>query len=164
MPRLACTLVLVLMMFAGSAVAQNDEAYVGYRQTLMEGIGSDMAAINDILKYDLPLTRAIQGHARSMAALAELVPAAFQHRTSGGASDAKPSVWDDKMSFERASNELIAAARKLLEVADLGEPTAIGNQVQAVGKTCGDCHESFRKPEAESFKRSGLPGDTPEND
>ena len=45
MRRQACTLVVVLMMFAGSAVAQNDEAYIGYRQTLMEGIGSDMAVV-----------------------------------------------------------------------------------------------------------------------
>lgn len=164
MRRLRCTLVLVLTMFAGSAVAQDDEAYIGYRQTLMEGIGSDMAAINDILKYELPLTRSIQGHARSMAALAELVAAAFQHRTEGGASDAKTSVWDDKMSFERASNELIAAVRKLVEVAELGDRPAIGNQVQAVGKTCGGCHESFRKPEAESFKRSESPGDAAEDD
>jgi cytochrome c556 len=89
-----------------------------------------------------------------MAVLAELVPAAFQHRTSAGPTDAKAAVWDDKISFERASNEFLAATRKLVDVANADDRVAIANQVKAVGKTCGGCHESFRKPEVESYKRS----------
>ena len=147
---LACA--LVVSLGAGDASAQSDEAFVGYRQTLMEGIGSDMGAIGDILKYGLPLTGSIEGHARSMASLAALVPAAFQHKVIEGRTDAKGEIWTDAAAFEKACADFAAASRKLAEVAAGGDAGAIGGQLQAVGKTCGGCHKQFRKPKEESFK------------
>ena len=48
---------------------------------------------------------------------------------------------------------------KLAEVAKSGDPAAIGPQLKATGKSCGGCHESFRKPKEESFKRNASSDD-----
>ena len=147
---LACAVAVPLV--ASDASAQSEEAYIGYRQTLMGGIGSEMGAMSDILKYGLPLTASLQGHARAMAALADLVPAAFQHKVTEGRTDAKAAIWADAPAFEKAGADFVAATAKLVEVAGGGDTGAIGAQLQAVGKTCGGCHKQFRKPKEESFK------------
>ncbi|TFH19849.1 MAG: cytochrome c [Myxococcales bacterium] len=148
---LACALAAVPLV-ASEALAQSDDAYIGYRQTLMEGIGSQMGAISDILKYGLPLTASIQGHARAMAALAELVPAGFEHKVTEGRTDAKAAIWADAPAFEKAGADFVAATTKLVEIAGAADAGAIGAQLEAVGKTCGGCHKQFRKPKEESFK------------
>lgn len=150
---LIVTIALSLSVLATDVAAQDDEAYIGYRQMLMEGIGKDMGAISDILKYGLPLTGSIAGHARSMAALAEIVAPAFGHRVSEGRTDAKPSIWEDAAGFATATTNFVEATKQLVEVAGSGDAAAIGVQLKAVGKACGGCHEDFRKPKEESFKR-----------
>ena len=42
---------------------------------------------------------------------------------------------------------------KLVEATKAGDPTALVAQLKATGKACGSCHDSFRKPKEESFKR-----------
>ena len=164
MPRIALLPVAVLTAIAPLALtfvlatpvaapAQDDSAYLGYRHELMEGIGSDMGAISDILKYGLPLTGSIEGHARSMAALAKIVPAAFERKITEGPTDAKAEIWSDPDGFAKASAAFAASTQKLAEVAATKDAKAIGAQVQAVGKTCGGCHKQFRKPKEESYKR-----------
>ena len=45
------------------------------------------------------------------------------------------------------------AARALEEAAEGGDMAAIGAGTKALGKTCGGCHRTFRKPKEESYKR-----------
>ena len=141
---------------ADSRAGEDDAAgTVRYRQTLMEGIGSDMGAISAILKYELALNGSIEGHARSMAALAEIVPAAFKEKVVDGPTDSKPDIWSDAAGFQKACDDFISATARLVEVSAGGDAGAIGSQLQAVGKTCGNCHKTFRKPKAESFRNQG---------
>ncbi len=128
---------------------------IRYRQTLMEGIGSDMGAISAILKYELPIPASIEGHALSMAALAEIVPAAFKAKVVDGPTDSKAEIWSDAEAFQKACDDFIIATSELVEVSAGGDAAAIGAQLQAVGKTCGGCHKSFRKPKEESFRNQG---------
>ena len=156
--RLAALVVAGVFVALPAALQAGDSDSTGtirYRQTLMEGIGSDMGAISAILKYDLPLTASIEGHARSMAALAEIVPAAFKDHIVDGPTDSKADIWSNAAGFQKACDDFISATARLVEVSAGGDAGAIGSQLQAVGKTCGGCHEAFRKPKEESFRNLG---------
>ena len=156
--RLVALFAAGLVLGVPAALQAGDADATGtirYRQTLMEGIGSDMGAISAILKYELPIPASIEGHALSMAALAEIVPAAFKAKVVDGPTDSKADIWSDAEAFQKACDDFIIATSELVEVSAGGDAAAIGTQLQAVGKTCGGCHKQFRKPKEESFRNQG---------
>jgi cytochrome c556 len=154
----ALALVATLALAAGSARAQAadpkaDEAALKYRQSLMEAIGGDMAAIGDILKYGMDLPGHVAVHADSLAAHSKLVGAAFERKVTAGPTDSEPAIWEKPDEFAQKVKNFETETAKLAEVARGSDPAALGAQVKAVGKACGGCHEGFRKPKEESFKR-----------
>ncbi|MEE3327648.1 MAG: cytochrome c [Myxococcota bacterium] len=147
---LALTLALV---FPSTGLAQDPEGTIQYRQDLMSAIGSDMAAIADILKFRLPLVANIQTPAANIASNAGLVSSAFKAPVTEGATDAKPEIWKDWAHFEKDIAKMKTAAEKLSQtVAQGGDGAAIGGGMKSLGKTCGGCHKEFRKPKEESYK------------
>ena len=146
-------------IIAGAASAQDaakaDEGAIKYRQSLMESVGGDMAAIGNIMKYGLPLTGNIVVHAEGLASHAKLVRSAFERKVTAGQTDAEPAIWAKADEFKEKTKALESETAKLVEVAKTGDPAALGVQMKATGKACGGCHESFRKPKEESFKRKG---------
>ena len=146
------------LFFAGTSAAQDaakaDEGALKYRQSLMESIGGDMASIANILKYGLPLTGNITVHADSLAAHARLEASAFERKVIEGKTDSEPAIWEKPDEFAEKVKAFETETAKLAEVAKAGDPAAIGPQLKATGKACGSCHDSFRKPKEESFKRN----------
>ena len=142
----------LLIAFSGSASAQEDTAYVDYRQNLMRGIGANMAAIGDVFKHGLPLQTNLAGHATNLETGAGQIAAAFNQRVTDGKTDAKADIWDDTSGFEQAIAEFQAQSGKLAEAARAGDMAAMGAQVREVGKACSGCHEPYRKPKEESYK------------
>ena len=140
-----------LLPFA-SAFAQSDDAYIKYRQKVMQSQGANMGAIGDILKEKLPLAGNIAEHAASIHETALLIASAFKHQSAEGMTDAKPDVWKDSKGFEEKAEALKKASANLASVAKGGDMAAIGDAVKAMGKTCGDCHKDYRKPKEESYK------------
>ncbi len=156
-PRIASTLALALWLGTGVAApaawAADDEAHIDYRQKLMTNVGSHLGAISDILKHGLPFTAHVEAHARGLAQDAKLVSAAFEKKVVAGPTDAEPEIWTDWTRFEAANADFLAAAEALEETARTGDLEAIAAKTKAVGKSCGGCHKSFRKPKEESYKR-----------
>jgi len=147
------------LLIAGAASAQDaakaDEGAIKYRQSLMESVGGDMASIGNIMKYGLPLTGNIVVHAEGLAAHAKLISAAFERKVSAGRTDAEPAIWEKADEFKEKTKAFETETAKLVEVAKTADPAALGLQMKATGKSCGGCHDSFRKPKEESFKRKG---------
>jgi cytochrome c556 len=138
-----------------SATAQpSDEGAIKYRQKLMAGVGADMGAIGDVLKYGLPLPGHVAAHAKLLSERADLVAAAFERKVSAGPTDAKPEIWQKPDEFRTKTQAMKKAADELAKVAAGGDAAAIGRGVKALGDACGDCHESFRKPKEESYKQA----------
>lgn len=150
---------LAATVAAGAAYAQapagSDEGTIEYRQKLMSGVGADMGAIGDVLKYGLPLPHHVAAHAQMLSQRADLVAAAFERNVSAGPTDAKPEIWTEPDKFRQQTQDMKAAADALAEIAAGGNAAAIGQHVKALGDTCGACHDSFRKPKEESYKRAG---------
>ncbi len=136
-----------LVLAACSSFADDDIAIVGYRQKVMKGIGANIAAIGDILKFKLPYEKNILGHAQAMHADAMLVSVAFEKKADSPKSMAKPEVWDKHKDFTADVDKLVDQTAKLVKVAEAGDMAAIGAQMKELGKSCQDCHEEFRKPE-----------------
>ena len=143
-----------LLLLAGLARAQGDAGYVSYRQNLMGGMGHDAGAIGDILKNGLPLQRNIAVHARMLAERAQLISAAFEKKAMGAPNDAKEAIWGDPAKFEKAIASFQREADTFAATAQTGDMAKIGQGMQSLGKACGSCHESYRKPKEESYKRN----------
>jgi cytochrome c556 len=147
------------LLVAGNAAAQDakkaDEGAIKYRQSLMESVGGDMASFMNILKYGLPFQGNLAVHADSLAAHAKLVTSAFEHKVTAGPTDAEPEIWEKTDEFAKDVKAFETETAKLAEVVKAGDPAAIGPQLKATGKSCGGCHDTFRKPKEESYKRNG---------
>ena len=146
-----------LLLLAGLARAQGEAGFVGYRQNLMEGIGHDAGALGDILKNGLPMGKNAAVHARSIADHARLIPGAFEKKALGAPNDAKEAIWADWPKFQKAAADFQTQADAFATTAESGDLAKIGQGMQKLGKACGSCHEKYRKPKEESYKRK-VPG------
>ncbi len=160
---IAAAWLMAAIGIAGAAPAQDaakaDEGAIQYRQSLMESVGGDMASIGNIMKYGLPLTGNLVVHAESLAAHAKLVSTAFERKVTAGQTDAEPAIWAKANEFKEKTKAFETETAKLVEVAKTSDPAALGVQMKATGKACGGCHDNFRKPKEESFKRKGGGGE-----
>jgi cytochrome c556 len=140
---------------AQADAAKADEGALKYRQSLMEAVGGDMAALSNLMKYGLVVPGAAATHAEGLASHAKLVAAAFEHRVTAGRTDAKPAIWEKPAEFQQAVEKFQTETARLAEVARGSDLAALGAQLKATGKACGDCHDAFRKPKEESYHRAG---------
>lgn len=158
--RAAFGLAIAAQLGAGAAHAQADpakadEGALKYRQSLMESVGGDMAALSNLLKYGLAMPGHAVVHAQGLASHAKLVGAAFERKVIDGPTDSEPAIWEKTEDWKLAVSKFETETAKLVEVAQGTDPAALGVQLKATGKSCGGCHDSFRKPKEESFKRKG---------
>ena len=140
---------------AQGGAAPADEGALKYRQSLMEAIGGDMAALSNLLKYGLSHPGHAAVHAEGLASHAKLVAAAFERKVVDGPTDAEPAIWEKPDEYKKAVQTFETETAKLVEVAKAGDAATLGVQLKATGKACGSCHDDFRKPKEESFKRKG---------
>lgn len=156
---LAFAAALLVTLPAGAQPgAGADEGTLRYRQKVMSAVGADMGAIGDLMKYGLPFPPShVAAHARAIAGHAGLASAAFERKAIEGPTDAKPEIWEQPERFREKMEAMKSEAEKLATIADdpASTPAAIGAQVKALGESCGNCHDSFRKPKEESYKRAG---------
>jgi cytochrome c556 len=136
-----------------TALAQDDEAYIGYRQRVMQSQGASMGAIGDILKHKLPYNSHIAAHARDIQAMSTLIADAFKKEITAGKTDVKPEIWQEWEKFVAAAKDLERESAALAEVAQGGDMEAMAAQVKKVGGACGNCHKPYRKPKEESYKK-----------
>ncbi|HXV63217.1 MAG TPA: cytochrome c [Vicinamibacteria bacterium] len=143
-------------LFLAPASAQEDEnkPVIEYRQRLMVGQRASMASMADILKFKMPYDSShFVAHAKNIGELSALIPDAFETKITEGLTDAKPEVWTGWDDFVAKSKALHAASAKLLTAAESGDMKAILPEVTAVSNACRACHDTYRKPEEERFKR-----------
>ena len=62
-------------------------------------------------------------------------------------ASAKPEVWTDATGFQSAVDAEVMAVDALDSAAAGGDKDATLKALKAVGKSCGDCHDKFRKKE-----------------
>ena len=148
-----CLVVLVCLVFTlAVAQAQDNDAFIQYRQKVMTSNGANLGAIGDILKNKLPYEQNIGVHAQEIQRMSTLIPRAFKKEVAAGKTDAKPEIWQEWDKFTAAADAMGREAAELATVAQGGNMEAISAQVKKLSDACGNCHKPYRKPKEESYK------------
>lgn len=152
MTLLVCVIASLSAVSAQADGHEADDAKTQYRQTMMSSVGANMGAMSAIMKNGLTLPGHIENHAGQLAQSAKLIAAAFRTKTKTKDTDAKAEIWTDWKGFEMAISDFEVAAKKLQAAAASGDAAAMGPAMRGLGKSCGGCHKTFRKPKEESYK------------
>lgn len=122
---------------------QNRQA--GYKQ-----IGAAFRGVMEQVRASEPNLATIRQHSATIARLAPQVSGWFPRGTgpeAGVRTRAKAEIWTSAGDFRTASVNLVVAARRLDAAAQGSDVAAIRTAFQALGRTCGGCHDQFRGPE-----------------
>ena len=108
---------------------------------LQGGVAAAMKGTVDAGGDVKPLTAGAKG----LVAWGKVIPTMFPTGTeTGGNTKAKAEIWSDRAGFEKASANFVAAAEKLVALADAGDKDGFKTQFAAVGQACGGCHRPYR--------------------
>lgn len=146
--RTAFSFLLVLPLAAVSADTE-PQAMADYRHQVFEGLAKHMKASAMIVKGKVDASADLPNHARAMHETAKTVHGLFPDGTGPDAvtTEAKAEIWTKRDEFNKAADALVMATLEFAETAEAGDSKATAAAFGAVGKTCGGCHDAFRKPE-----------------
>lgn len=128
-----------------TAVAQQDP--IGTRKTLMKSSNDNARNMVGMVRGTMPFDAAKVGAAFDQwADIAHKYPALFPDDTKTGDTRATPAVWGERSKFEAAIAKFAkdVADTRASAVRDLD---GLKSAMAVVGKNCGDCHETFRRPQ-----------------
>jgi len=125
--------------------ASADEAAIKYRQSVMKAIGAHMAAVAPIVKGQIDAKGHLPGHASAVAAMGAVTKDLFPKGSDAGQTAALAAIWEKPDDFAKAVAAFETASAKFAETAQGGDMQAIGAAFGDLGKSCGGCHQSFRK-------------------
>ncbi len=87
---------------------------------------------------------AVQRNAGFLDNLSRMAWDGFDPSTKGEKSRALSAIFENKAKFDDAAGRLENETSRLAAVSMKGDEAAVKAQIQAVGKTCGACHQDFR--------------------
>ena len=130
-------------VFALAETTPQDAA--DYRLSVMTSlkghIGAASMHVRGLVEGPEFLVKHAQGLANGASELDRLFPAG----SNVEGSEALPLIWEDPEAFSTAIAELVTATDKLVEAAQGGDQTVIGEAFREVGGSCRGCHDKFRK-------------------
>src|SRR3954468_2518277 len=141
---LAVVVALALGGVVGAALAQaKPEQLVKQRQAVMTLQGKYFGPMAAMAQGKAPYNAdVVRRNAGFLDNLSRMPWDGFDPSTKDVKSNALPAVFTDQQKFKEASSRLETEANKLYEVSRGGDEGAVKNQIAAVGKACGSCHES----------------------
>ena len=140
---------LALGTIATVALAQSEvPAEVRARQGLMQNFAFSLSTLGNMARGNIEYDAALaQTAADRLAALSGISQEGYWPEGTSTeeveASAALPAIWEDKEEFLSHTDELHQAATAMSDVAGDGQQ-ALAGQMEALGKTCGGCHEEYR--------------------
>ncbi len=141
-----CTAVLAMVMSnLASAQDVKPEDIIKFRQGAYRVIGWEIRPLGLMVKGEMPYNKDVFArNAAVIETMSHVVPEAFVPGTDKGETRAKPEIWSDNAKFKSALERFQSEAAKMNEVAKTGNFDAIKVQFGSLGKSCGNCHDSFR--------------------
>ncbi|HET9630456.1 MAG TPA: cytochrome c [Novosphingobium sp.] len=121
------------------------------RHDNFEAMGRAMKGTFDEFKKATPSIPVIQANANALAAAAVKVKGHFPKGTGprpGVKTEALPAIWERPADFAAAADRLVGATRGLQAAAATGDLARIQPAAGAVGGSCKNCHDTFRKPKS----------------
>ncbi|HTW27075.1 MAG TPA: cytochrome c [Acetobacteraceae bacterium] len=129
----------------GSAVSVPADAIIAARQATFDLQQAALISLKVAIDNKLPLGKAQRDAARAIAAWGTALPGMFPPGTdSGHHTHAKPQIWSDRATFEKAAAALATAAGNMAKAAEAGDSAAFAADFRTTAGACKSCHEKFR--------------------
>ncbi len=139
---------LMLSTTAEADHPEEAEMTARYRHVVIEGVGEHMKASGMILKGKVHRTDDLKHHAQAIADVATYWTDLFP-KGSGPSdvekTDALDTIWSDWDGFVKANEQWKKASQDFVKAAESGDMDKIKPAFGALGKSCGNCHDTFRK-------------------
>lgn len=134
--------------YAGAACAQTKpETLVKQRQAAMVLLGKYFyGELRPMAQGKLPYdAKIVARDIQYLDALSRMPWDGFDTRTKGEKSRALPAVFSEQAKFKQAQERFQKELAALVTAGKGGDESAVKNQILAVNKTCGGCHDDFRE-------------------
>ena len=118
------------------------------RMDYMKTLGDNTGAIGAMFKGEAPYDlQAVQEHAGVLAGEAPRLTELFPEGSNEAPSETLPVTWEQWEDFQAKAADFQAASTALQETAGSGvEQAEVRAAFVRMGRTCGGCHEVYRKP------------------
>lgn len=152
MTRILPSAALALALGAGHAWSESHAPEIPQpvkaRKGIMQNYAFSLGTLGGMAKGEIPYDAEMaQAAADRLVALSNLPQTGYW--PEGTSSDdiesvkALPAIWENMEDFTSAFDDVHQAAMDAAEVAGDGQE-AVAGQMQALGKSCGGCHEDYR--------------------
>lgn len=145
---LAKSALIVALLAPAVALAASPAIYKA-RHDNFEAMGRAMKGTADSFKSGSPDIALIRANAAVLADAAPKVTKMFPKGTGvegNPKSEALPAIWQKPAEFAAANKRLVDATVAFKAAAAGGDLAAVQAAFGAVGGSCKNCHETFRKP------------------
>ena len=144
------TTFLLSAILSSSAFAQNAEDIIKYRINIMKSLGNHISIIAANLKGKVSINEDILPHSQSMLLTLSSINIEKIFPINTQASDSPKtksldSIWIEKELFQKSMLQSIEKTKDLVKAAESGNNQNIAKSLGALGKSCGSCHDKFRK-------------------
>lgn len=150
--NIAKTLVLAALVLPATAVvavaARPHPAYK-LRHDNFEAMGRAMKGLTDEFKRPTPNQAALKAHSDALMHASMKVKGHFPAGTgprTGVKTEALPVIWQKPVEFAAAADRLTGSTHALQAAVATGDMRKIQTATMAVGASCKNCHDTFRKP------------------
>jgi len=134
-------------LLTGTSVAEDvdAEAFIEYREDLMQSAKIHNKGISNILKGKIAAQDSLVRHARTLHELSMMFAESFPEGSDFGDTRAKDTVWSDPDAFQAAlEKNQTATAALVTALQNPADSATVGDAVKAVGESCKGCHKKFR--------------------
>ncbi len=145
MMRATVLMVLSMVMVSVTASEVDADAYIQYREGLMENARNHTKGIASILKGKVKAKENLIRHARALHEVSMMIPSGFPEGSDFGETSAKEKIWEDWDGFSAAAKKHQMAAAGLIKAVESGDMAAVGDVLGEVGKSCKGCHKAYRE-------------------
>jgi len=145
----SATLMASMVALAQPASSEKHAIYATeLRQSVFKLLGSNMGPLGAMAKGKIPVDAAVvEKNAIRINQLSLMI--ADYTRTDTSKFDVKTEalakIWQDPEHFSKDIDKLSLASTNLIAAAKSGDEGAIKKAIGGVGKTCGGCHDHFKK-------------------
>lgn len=127
------------------AAAADAAGELKYRKSVMKSQAGHFGGVLGVVKGETTNKAHLAAHAAALAESARMVGDVFPQGSNVGDSEALPVIWEKPDAFKEKVAALVKTTADLDAAAKGGDMAAVGAAAGAVGKSCGGCHDDFRK-------------------
>src|SRR5262245_31257027 len=141
---------LIIVLAAAACATATPAERIHARQELMRSNKAALIELGKITSGEAPWNAwAAERFAATISYNAEMIPGLAEKGTGpeGGRTRARPAIWADFDSFERAAWNVEDLAKSIVTLAHAGDEAGVRARVTRLEKDCDACHSRFMSPE-----------------